>query len=80
MEELDGVPENTPSGSRLISPDDFSLFTITEDVDEAVSMYCNFTGISIRTDGSGQDLVIRLKRAVERWRYSRAQQIVFRFV
>jgi uncharacterized protein (TIGR00730 family) len=49
-------------GQGLISPDDFSLFTITEDVDEAVRMVLRFYQNFHSYRWVGQDLVIRLHR------------------
>jgi uncharacterized protein (TIGR00730 family) len=49
-------------GQGLISPDDFSLFTITEDVDEAVRMVLHFYRNFHSYRWVGQDLVIRLHR------------------
>src|SRR6266403_4297516 len=49
-------------GQGLISPDDFSLFTITEDVDEAVKMVLQFYRNFHSYRWVGQDLVIRLHR------------------
>jgi uncharacterized protein (TIGR00730 family) len=49
-------------GQGLISPDDFSLFTITEDVDDAVAKVLQFYRNFHSYRWVGQDLVIRLQR------------------
>ena len=49
-------------GQGLISPDDFSLFSITENVDEALSMVLQFYRNFHSYRWVGQDLVIRLQR------------------
>jgi uncharacterized protein (TIGR00730 family) len=46
----------------LISPDDFSLFSITEDVDEAVAMVLKFYKNFHSYRWVGQELVIRMHR------------------
>jgi uncharacterized protein (TIGR00730 family) len=46
----------------LISPDDFSLFSITEDVDEAVAMVLKFYENFHSYRWVGQELVIRMHR------------------
>ncbi|MBV8376838.1 MAG: TIGR00730 family Rossman fold protein [Verrucomicrobia bacterium] len=49
-------------GEGLISPDDFSLFSITEDVDEAANLVLQFYRNFHSYRWVGQDLVIRLQR------------------
>jgi uncharacterized protein (TIGR00730 family) len=49
-------------GQGLISPDDFSLFSITEDLDEAVRTVLDFYQNFHSYRWVGQDLVIRLQR------------------
>jgi len=49
-------------GEGMISPDDFSLFSIVEDVDEAVSMVLKFYQNFHSYRWVGQQLVIRLHR------------------
>ena len=49
-------------GQGLISPDDFSLFSITEDLDEAVRTVLEFYQNFHSYRWVGQDLVIRLQR------------------
>ena len=49
-------------GEGLISPDDFSLFSITEDVDEAIGSVLQFYRNFHSYRWVGQDLVIRLQR------------------
>ncbi|MBV9104550.1 MAG: TIGR00730 family Rossman fold protein [Verrucomicrobia bacterium] len=51
-------------GQGLISPDDFSLFSITDNVDEALSMILQFYRNFHSYRWVGQDLVIRLQRQV----------------
>ena len=49
-------------GQGLISPDDFSLFSITEDVDDAIAKILHFYRNFHSYRWVGQDLVIRLQR------------------
>jgi uncharacterized protein (TIGR00730 family) len=49
-------------GQGLISPDDFSLFTITEDLDDAISMVLQFYRNFHSYRWVGQELVIRLQQ------------------
>jgi uncharacterized protein (TIGR00730 family) len=49
-------------GEGMISPDDFSLFSITEDVDDAMNMILKFYRNFHSYRWVGQELVIRLQR------------------